>query len=93
MIILDPVMAMQLWLTLKTFQKTSGFGRYISKINDTSFISAIKRSMARITWLNAIHSASVLLIGISVYNLIHHNTGHPVYVIIYPVRVMTFYAL
>ena len=91
--LLDSAPSMQLLLSLKTLQKTSGFGRCISKINDTSFINAIKIITLRIAWLNAIYSANVLIKDISICNLLHDNTGHPAYIITYPVRNMTFSAL
>ena len=37
--------------------------------------------------------ASIVLKAISVYNLLHNNTGHIAYVITYPVRNMKFYSL
>ena len=74
---------MQLLLFLKTLQKTSGFGRWISKINYTSFIGTIKFVNLRIACLDAIYSASIVIISIYVCNLLHYNTVHPIYVIIY----------
>ena len=91
--LLDSVTAVKFWLYLKTLLITSGFGRWISKINYTSFIRAIKGNTLRITCLNAIYSASIVLQLISVCNLLQHNTGHPAYVISYPVCVMIFSSL
>ena len=65
---LDSAKAMQIWLSLKTLQKTSGFGRCISKMNDIYFISAIKRIPSRITGLNMVYSTSIVIKVISVYN-------------------------
>ena len=84
---------MQLWLSSKTLQNISGFRRYISKMNDTSFISAINVNMPLITCLNTIYSAFVVLKAISVCNLLHPNNGYPAYVITYPVCGMTFSSL
>ena len=84
---------MQLWLSLKTLQKTSGLGGQISNINDIYFIRTIKGIMSRISWFNAIYSDSILLKEISIYNLLHHNTGHPVYMITYLIRDMKISAL
>ena len=91
--LLDSVTAVKIWLYLKTLLITSGFGRWISKINYTSFIRAIKGNTLRITCLNAIYSASIVLQLISVCNLLQHNTGHPAYVITYRVCDMIFSAL
>ena len=84
---------MQHWLSSKTLQNTYGFGRLISKINYASLISTIKGIMLRITWINEIYLAFIVLKDISVCNLLHHNTGHPVYVITYTIRGMPFFAL
>ena len=92
-ILLDSVMAMQLWLSSKNLQNTSGFEKWISKINYTSLVSAIKGIMLIIAWPNVIYSASVVIKPISVCNLLHHNTGHPAYVITYTIRDMEFSAL
>ena len=91
--LLNSATAMQLWLSLKTLLNTSGFGRWISKINNTNFISAIKCIMLHIAWINAIYSASVVLKAFSVCNLLHHNTIHPAYIITYPVRDINVSAL
>ena len=84
---------MKFFLSPKTLQNNSGFGRSISKINDISFINNIKGITSRISWINEIYSASDILKVIYVCNLLHHNTRHPAYVIIYPVRNMAFYSL
>ena len=84
---------MQLWLSLDNLKKTYISRRWISKINDTSLISAIKGITLRIAWLNAINYAYFVLKVIYVCNLLHHNTGNSVYVITYPVQDMNFYAL
>ena len=89
----DSETPMQLWLYLDTLQKTSGFGRLKTKINYTSFISAIKGITSRITWLNATYSASVVLKSVSVYNLLHNNNGNPTYLITYPVQDIPFFSL
>ena len=47
------------WLSSETLQKTSVFGRWISKISDTYFTSVIKGITLRITYLNAIYSTSI----------------------------------
>ena len=91
--LVDSLTAMQIWLSSNILQKTSGFGRLISKIDDNSFISAIKCITSHIHWINAIYSTSIVLKYIYVCNLPHHNTGHPAYGITHPVRDMRFYAL
>ena len=40
--LLDFATTMQIWLSSMTLQKTSGIGRWISKINYTSIVSAIE---------------------------------------------------
>ena len=52
-----------------------------------------KSITSHISWYNEIYFASVVLESISVCNLPHHKTGHTAYVITYPIRGMTFYAL
>ena len=89
---LNFVAEMQPWLSLNTLQKTSGFGRCTSKINDTSFISSVKGTMLRIACFNAIYYSSVVIKAISVCNLLHHITGNPTYIITYPIRDMAFSA-
>ena len=89
--LLDSAPSMQLLLSLKTLQKTSGFGRCISKINDTSFINSIKSITSRIGWFKFIYSAFVVIKVIYVCNLLYHNNGNPAYVITYPVHNMTFF--
>ena len=84
---------MQIWLSLKTSQKTSGFVRCVSKIKYNSLINAIKGITLLIAWIKAIYYASVVLKAIYVFNLLNHNTGHPAYVMTYPVHDMTFSAL
>ena len=91
--LLDSATAMQPLFSLNTLQNTSGFGRFISKIKYTSFINATKGITLRISCLNVVYSSSVVLKTICIYNLLHHNTGHPAYVITYPIFNMTFYAL
>ena len=92
-ILLDSATAMQLWLSLNHLQNTSVFGRLILIINDTYLISSMIVIASRISWINAVYSASIVLKSISVCNLLHHNIGHIAYVITYPVRNITFYAL
>ena len=77
----------------KDFEKNSGSGGYMSKINDIYFIICIKGITLRIAWLNMIYYASILIKAIYTYNLLHHNTGHPAYVITYTECDMSFYAL
>ena len=84
---------MQLKLSSKTFKNISGFGRFILKINDISFISSIKVITSRISWIDVIYYASVLVKVISVCNLLHHNNGHPAYVINYTICDMKSSAL
>ena len=91
--LLDYATKMQIWLSSETLQNTSGYGIWIQKINDTSFISAMKGIACHIAWLNAIYSTSVVLKSIYVCILINHNTGHPTYVTTYTVHNMTFSAL
>ena len=74
--LLDSATAMQLWLSSKTLQNNVVFRRRISKINDNSFISAIKGYLPRISWINKIYSDSVVLKYIYVCNLMHHTTGN-----------------
>ena len=78
---LDSATAIQLGLPLYTLQNTSEFGRCISRIKETSLINAIKVLSSRIAWLNAMYFAFAVFKEISVCNLMHHNNGHPVYVI------------
>ena len=49
-----------------------------------------KSIMLRIAWPNVIFYFTVVPKVISIYKLIHHNTGHPAYVITYPEIDMTF---
>ena len=63
------------------------------KMKDTSLINAIKVITLYIAWINAIYYASIVLKEIHVCNLLHHNTGHPLYVITYPVHEMNFSVL
>ena len=84
--------AMKIWSYLNTLQNTSGFGRWISEINDTYFIRTIKGITLPIAWLNKIYIASVIPKVISLCNSIHHNTGHPLCVIKYPICNMTLSA-
>ena len=89
----DSTTEMKIWLSFKTLQKTSGFVRCISKINYISFVTSIKIIMLLIACINAIYYAYVVFKVISVYKLLYHNTGHPAYVITYPVCNMKFSAL
>ena len=82
-----------IFISLNTLQKTYGYWICITKINYNSFINDIQGINFRITWLNAIYSASVVLKVIRVCNLLHHNTVHSTYVITYPVRHIRFSAL
>ena len=65
---------------------------YIYIYKGTSLINAIKGITLRISWINAVHEASGLLEEIYVCNLLHHNTGHPAYVMTYTIHGMEFYA-
>ena len=89
----DSAIAIQLLLSLNNSQNTYGFGRYKSKIKDTSFINDLKVITLSIACLNAIYYSSIILQSIYVCNLLHDNTVHTMYVITYPVRDMTFSAL
>ena len=88
--LLDSAITIQPLLSYNTLQNTSGFGRCILKIDDSSLINAIKGITLSIAWINAIYSDSVVLTAISVCNLLHHNTGHPACFITYPVRNIKF---
>ena len=88
--LLHSATAIKLFFSLDTLQKTSGFGRCILKIKDTSFINDVKGDTSCVALINAIYYASVVLKSILVCNLIYHNTVHPTYVITDPVRDMTF---
>ena len=88
--LLDSATEIQLWLSSKNLQKTSDFGRWISKVNYTTFISNIKGITSQIACINEIYSTYVVLKAISVCNLLHHNNGHLTYVITHPVRDMKF---
>ena len=59
----------------------------------SSFINFIKGNTLRVPYLNAVYYSSILLKVMYVYNLMHHNNGHHVYVITYSVRKMKFSAL
>ena len=87
---LDSATAMKLFLSSKTPQNTSIFGRRISKINYNYFISYIKVIISFIAWPNVIYYASVV---IKVISVLHPNTGYPAYVITHPIRNMEFPAL
>ena len=86
-------MAMKILLSYITLQKTSGFGIWMLKINDISFISSIKGITLCISWINEIYYASVVLKAIYIFNLLYHNTGHPAHMITYPVCGMIFSSL
>ena len=53
----------------------------------------MKGIASRIASLNVIYYASVVIKAISICNSMHHNNGHPLYIIVYPECDMTFYAL
>ena len=89
----DYATEMQLWLSSNTLQKNSGFGRWISNLNDVFFIITINGITSRIDWLNVIYCTCVVLKAISVCNLLYHNTGHSTYVITYPVHDIEFSVL
>ena len=91
--LLDSAIAIQLWFYSDNLQKTSGFGLCVSKIKDTSCINARKGITSRIAWINVIYSAPVVLKAIYIWNLLQHNTGHPAYVITYPIHDMIFSSL
>ena len=91
--LLDYAMEIQHWLSSKTLQKTSGFGRCISKINNVSFIGAIKGITFLISWFDAIYYASIVLKEIYVCKFLHNNSGHTAYIITYHVCNMTCSAL
>ena len=61
--------------------------KYTSLINARNIITLL------IDWLNAIYYDSVVIKVITVCNLLHHNNGHPKYVITYLVCDMTYSAL
>ena len=82
-ILINPATYIQLWLYFKALRNSSGAGRSISKVNNISFIILIKGITSHIAWINAIYSAYVILKAIYVCNLLHHNTEHPSYMIIY----------
>ena len=82
--------AIQLWLSLKTLKNTSGLGRRTSKIKYISFISTINVITSCISWINTIYSDYIVLKVIYDCNLLRHNTGHPTYMITYPVHDMVF---
>ena len=80
--LLDYAKAVQIWLSSNTIKKTFGFGRCASKIKDNSFINTIKGITLRITWINTIYSASVVLKT----NYAHWCTDIDISGIVYPWR-------
>ena len=76
-------MEMELWLSSKNFQYTSGFRRLMSKINNISLMINIKSIILCIAWLNTTHYASVALKQIHICSLLYLEMGQPAYTIAY----------
>ena len=89
----DWAMAMQIWLSSKTLKNNFGYGIWMLKIKNISFVRDIKGIKLIIPWLNAIYYTSVVFITTSVYKLLHNKVGNPPYVITYPEHDMKISAL
>ena len=74
-------------------KNTFGFGIWMSKIKNIYFVSNIKWITFRIYWLNSYIFRLHSTFKNSIWSLLNHKTGHPMYVITYPKCGMEFSTL